>query len=407
MRSTMYLRIALWLTVVGSLVRPAFALKPAEIVVIVNRNVPESVALGRFYCDKRKVPPANLVELDLPTTDWISQELYDSNLRDPLRAAIATGGLTDRVKCLLTVRGVPFRLQAGAPVPEIQRMLTWYASAAAKAERRLARNLLLLTMVGTHFPPAATPSTEPEEFDTLFTATPEIPAQLPSIAMMKQRFSLLARRKAAELDALDDPAKRAVAARQIVALFIDSFGLMGWATSVDLVGVNGPPVPGAMKEQRAIIETKLFKLMNIKKPGAKTFAQIEQAYIDARGAVGMHKAVTEMAQGTMNRNNDARAAVDSELSLLFCQTYSREAWRTNSMRWQNFLRKKELERALGGRPVMTARIDGPTVGSVMRMVLDSIAVEAEGLEGTLYVDLGARRPQEFDEGLVNLVRGVK
>ena len=55
-----------------------------EVVVLANRNVPESVDLARHYMKARQIPADHLCELDLPTGEIISRDLYDSQLRDPL-----------------------------------------------------------------------------------------------------------------------------------------------------------------------------------------------------------------------------------------------------------------------------------------------------------------------------------
>ena len=86
----------------------AFALEPKDVIVVVNRNVPESLDVAEHYLAKRKVPKENLILLDLPKGEDISRAEYDAKLAGPLREA-----LKDRraeVKVLLAVYGVPLRV---------------------------------------------------------------------------------------------------------------------------------------------------------------------------------------------------------------------------------------------------------------------------------------------------------
>ena len=79
----------------------AFALEPKDVIVVVNRNVPESRDVAEHYLAKRKVPKENLILLDLPKGEDISRAEYDAKLAGPLREA-----LKDRraeVKVLLAV----------------------------------------------------------------------------------------------------------------------------------------------------------------------------------------------------------------------------------------------------------------------------------------------------------------
>jgi uncharacterized protein (TIGR03790 family) len=92
---------------------PAAALEPRDIIILVNKNVPESRQVADHYCAKRGVPKENVIALDLPAGEDISRPDYDSKLAAPLREA-----LKDRraqVKVLLSVYGVPLRVGRSKP----------------------------------------------------------------------------------------------------------------------------------------------------------------------------------------------------------------------------------------------------------------------------------------------------
>jgi uncharacterized protein (TIGR03790 family) len=102
------------------LASPAPALEPADVWLVVNKNVPESREVADHYIAKRGVPKGNVVVLDLPKGEDISRADYDARFADPLRDAIKDN--KDKVKVLLTTYGVPLRV-GGQP-----------ASAEEKAE---------------------------------------------------------------------------------------------------------------------------------------------------------------------------------------------------------------------------------------------------------------------------------
>jgi len=380
--------LGITVSVLAFVAASALALEPAEVVVVVNSAEPESVALGRFYCAKRGVPEANLVALDLPTTATISAEAYDRRLRDPLRKAIADRSLSDRVRCLLTVRGVPYRLAAGEPPAEIRSIIAWCEATSGKAHRRVARNLMLLETVGTGIPDGVTVHADPEDLPSLFGALPAPPSPLPPMGDLVGQFGRAFRRKAAQVPELTDPTLRAVAARQLVGLYLDTFGLAGWPTAVEAVGGDGPLVPADYRYRRGKAAVEAMRLMRITRPNAGIFGDIERNLQIRGGAEDIHKTLTDLMAGVADRMMDSRAAVDSELSLLFWDRYDREEHVPNYLMWMHDAERRNFE-TRHGRILMVSRLDGPTTASVMHMVLDAMAAERRGLSGTCYVDLAA------------------
>ncbi len=56
-----------------------------SVVVVYNTNVPESLAVAEYYAEKRGVPGAQVVGLDLPKGETLSRAAYTKRLEDPLR----------------------------------------------------------------------------------------------------------------------------------------------------------------------------------------------------------------------------------------------------------------------------------------------------------------------------------
>ncbi|HMP77405.1 MAG TPA: TIGR03790 family protein [Kiritimatiellia bacterium] len=116
------------------------------LVLIVNRNVPESMELARHYCMLRDLPEDRICALDLPEGESISRGDFDKRLRDPLLAWLRANRwveqvrrnprrvrdhesewttVSSRLRVLCSFYGVPVRIEDTRPwvVEKIQNRL--------------------------------------------------------------------------------------------------------------------------------------------------------------------------------------------------------------------------------------------------------------------------------------------
>lgn len=116
---------------------PRVADEAERVVIVANVNDPNSVELARFYADKREIPRANIVEMDLPLGEEISWTQYVEQLLTPLqqwliegkwieaiemdlfdevgRRKLSTAG--HRISYLVTCRGVPLKIRHNGELP--------------------------------------------------------------------------------------------------------------------------------------------------------------------------------------------------------------------------------------------------------------------------------------------------
>ena len=87
---------------------PLFALEPQNIMIVANKDMPESISVARHYASKRKVPDENIILLSLPKGEDILRVDFETKLAEPLREALKSK--KDKIKVLLTVYGVPLRV---------------------------------------------------------------------------------------------------------------------------------------------------------------------------------------------------------------------------------------------------------------------------------------------------------
>jgi uncharacterized protein (TIGR03790 family) len=90
-----------------------------EVLVIVNGESPISVAIGRYYMQRRGVPEENLLQLRIPMVDaslvtsryeGISPEAYGRDVEAPVMDWLARSGRGADIHVLVTTLGVPLRV---------------------------------------------------------------------------------------------------------------------------------------------------------------------------------------------------------------------------------------------------------------------------------------------------------
>ncbi len=103
---------------------------PSATIVVYNSNVPESVALAKFYAQKRGIARDHLVALRCPVEEEITRGQYDTSIRDPLREIFRQRGwwqttgegaetrvMTTSIKFVALMKGMPLKVHAAEAYP--------------------------------------------------------------------------------------------------------------------------------------------------------------------------------------------------------------------------------------------------------------------------------------------------
>jgi len=94
-----------------------------DVLVLVNGQSPLSVATGAYYRQRRGIPEANVVTLDVPLGDpalgatnqeTVSQARFDSDIREPLEDFLVANDLVDSIRILVLAPGIPHRVSPGS-----------------------------------------------------------------------------------------------------------------------------------------------------------------------------------------------------------------------------------------------------------------------------------------------------
>jgi uncharacterized protein (TIGR03790 family) len=124
--------------------RSLYALEPNEILVLVNNDVPSSMELGRYFCQKRNVPKENILALPLGGTpvETISRDDYDKRIAEPVRKRlteeISSGSDSPTIRCLLTTYGVPYKVGPRGVLEDQPGQLSRLQATVQEFEKTLA-----------------------------------------------------------------------------------------------------------------------------------------------------------------------------------------------------------------------------------------------------------------------------
>lgn len=86
---------------------------PAHVLVVINRQSPDSVAIGGYYIEKRHIPATNICKISCPTGEDCSPHEYEAQIENTI-----TAFLTNRpgIDFIVLTKGIPSRRQDGHSV---------------------------------------------------------------------------------------------------------------------------------------------------------------------------------------------------------------------------------------------------------------------------------------------------
>src|ERR1041385_2219823 len=86
-------------------------------VVVVNRSSTNSCELANYFCERRQVPPENVLPIFWTggNISWSSAD-FQTNLLNPLLAMLASRQLTNQIDYIVLSMDIPFQTQNGTAV---------------------------------------------------------------------------------------------------------------------------------------------------------------------------------------------------------------------------------------------------------------------------------------------------
>jgi uncharacterized protein (TIGR03790 family) len=340
----------------------SLAVSARDLIIVFNRNLPESQAVASYYANKREVPPANLVGVDVPSSADMTREEYSWKLVPPVKAMVEGLKAQGHTPAILLIYGIPLRV-GGAPLTKPEMELRTLANAKVNEDQVQALRLI-------------------NKLDQLtggMAAAPPLTATTPEFLKKSQETLIQAQTFLRKLPATPEAGK---IRDETATLLIKLVG-----TSPEARALMAGTARHRSPRQRELLGMHAVTLEQTKQQmfrgilpstAKKTAADIRSAH----GLLAELKFWHEAKE--MFEKAQAVAAVDSELTLIIAGPYQKIGWLPNPFN-VGFDRISSVH-DVRDKTVMVGRLDGPTPAIARRLVDDAMEVERTGLTGTFYID---------------------
>lgn len=373
--------VLLPLVLVVSVAGYSFALEPNEILVIANADNPASMRVARHYCQKRDVPEKNILKLDLKPelTDVITRSDYEKLIARPVRDKLSTPDFAGRIKCLLTVYGVPFRVGPRGILKGEQANLAELSELARHKTDQLEDIL--------------------RQFESLTGLECTLLAdndKQPSARNILKELESYIKKTQAKIDAIADKAQKRRLLNQWFSLYANLYGktrtLQTAQAEADL------SIRLTEADEAEILQcNRLFRRAGGEKWGFEKclkagFYEAVETVAGIEGLLLRLNADIDNIKGT-----ETGASVDSELSMVMFDDYELYRQQPNELKDRIFWTDTKT--------IMVSRIDGPGEHIAAGLVDKAFSAERNGLNGIAYIDSGysvkkkAPLYVEYDESL--------
>jgi uncharacterized protein (TIGR03790 family) len=352
----------------------ARALSARDLVIVFNRNLPESRDVAAYYAKKRQVPADHLLGVEVPTSEGMAREDFDQKLVPPVKARVERLRAQGQNPAILLVYGIPLQVGPAAPTKAdaaFQGLITEKLSEYQQLVLQLVRKLDQLTPTlpgkpvwkGPH-PKLTYPTHQilvmaQQSFLRGMLYLRKKPATAAESAAHTEVKSLLVKLGGTSPEALALMAKMARSQGQ-ERQGLEQKGLLGWNA------VMGADVQEEMF--RGILPNNAL--------------EVAEAIRFTNGLIGELKFWDDARD--LYEKRQTMAAVDSEMTLILAGPYQTAGWLPNPFNL-GFDRLPVIPR-VRARTLMVGRLDGPTPAIARRLVDDALAVEKTGLHGVFYID---------------------
>lgn len=362
-----------FLAILAGFVPRALALQPDEILLVTNKNSPDSQHLAQLYSELRNIPSDQTIALDLPTDEEMPFETYETNVVGPLRQFLTEHQLKSKIKCLLTFYGVPFRIHDKKNTPAEDRELAELKDLQGVTADELQKSVEILETIVTKLDPKFAP------------------ASANSVTNLLARGEAAVTAMQAKIPSLSDAQARDTARAQMLTFFEAIGGEADLDARIDPLQRGDPNKTQAQRDQLNQLHLRVLdaraKVAALESTRWDPSARDQLRHISRAtfGLVGLLRVLNAQVQYLTTPSTGS--ATDNELALLWWDYYPRQNWLPNP-----------LQLSFSGRTpqtLMVMRLDGPDPPTVERMMRTSVQIEKIGLDGAIAID--ARGISPIDE----------
>jgi uncharacterized protein (TIGR03790 family) len=338
------------------------ALEPAQILVIANSDMNESVSLAKYYCKQRTVPEKNILKIPLGKNlnEYISRQNYDTVLAAAVRREIKNNRKPDEIRCLLTLYGVPIKVSAAAPLPGAAELGAKLSEMYYRKQADLKTAYYKLNQLGRkEMVNSEEASDQKSSEDILKNLDSDVKAALSRIKYV------------------DNADLRDKQYDQLMAFLKLVYGSIYAAQQAKQIPVNSF-VQSLSEKNELYSNDRLVKRAEEEKWSiAKKW---DENFYPALENLGGLRTIITTLKADMDRcqGKETGASVDSELSMVMFDNYDLYRWQPNEL--------KDSLLFLPSDTLMVCRLDGPSEKIAAGLIDKAIYAEKNGLSGTAYVD---------------------
>lgn len=382
----------------GAAALPALALSPADIAVIYNSRSTRSADVAKYYAKARGLQDAQLIGVAVDAPETIPEAVYRERFLPAVKKGLEERGLTDKVRCLVTVNDIPLRI-GEVQIDAVEASeANAYRKQFDEAVASIQDCLKLYAAIGST-PPATNPA----------ATSPDKPA-LPALVTQAAQAVNDAAKRIERLPA----AERGAALKQLADTQQKVFGLSGLLATFQVrpeapEAADGKEHLDQIRKQLRELEEK-YRALTEKRDTPDARKAMVELRLQTHGLAGAARQLDDTISYLQPR--ESSACLDSELMLaLEDQTYSRTRWQPNpfNVEINPFVAKNRKPRVL-----LVSRIDGPTAEFSKELIDRALEVEKNGLNAgpsNIYLDARGIRDKnsygQFDEDLRQTAEWLK
>jgi uncharacterized protein (TIGR03790 family) len=352
-------RVFLLISILANVV---FALEPAQILVIANSDVNESLRLAEYYCGRRAVPSQNILKIPLGVSlsEQITRQKYDDILAAAVKKELIQNRQPGQIKCLLTVYGVPIKVAPAGPVKDANELVLRLSNILSTKEEGFKNVYQQLNQLGRKELTSPQNSTQAESFEDILKHLND------DIAGTAKRIEYI--------DQEDAKKKQYNDWMELIRLFYGPANAQQQAEKLPQISFRL-----SISEKNELYKNSLVLQMAeegkwpiVRKLEMNFYSAVE-AVGGLTGAISALKADIGRCRGT-----ETAASVDSELSMVLFDDYDLYRWQKNQL--------QDMPLWLPSRTLMVSRLDGPSVQIASGLIDKAIEAEKTGLSGNAYID---------------------
>ncbi len=368
-------------------------LVPYEVVVLANSGYPHSEGLAHYYMEAREIPENHLLVTEMPGDEVISRREYEQYIAAPVKDFLI-GGSLDHIRCIVLIYGTPLRVKEPLETMEQKRLQGLCEDKLYEFRDLLVRMRLELIRLG------GGEGLEPGEALPVFDMKKNPGPQFEEIKYLLKEDIRSVYHSIADKREVDD------LRREWMKIWGRLYGVLA-PNARDYPGLPDHPI--YVNDRFATGTARLMDRLDELTGSMNTAAGFESSLEELLPVIGIVRVMSLCLETRRMSISDweSSASIDSELSALFWPPYRLKRRYPNPLN----LGRIKSSRSRGKPTLMVARLDGPDIETVRRMLGDCIETEKKGLAGTACLDARGCDGEDdytvYDQNIIQLARLIE